>query len=247
MNTTRPFKSEFAREQYLARYALRAKGWPVDSEERLVATSFGETFVRVSGREGGAPLLLLPGIGSTGLSLSSVVAGLSGPLRTYVIDNIHDVGRSVETKAVTSAADFTRWLDEVRIGLGLGVVDVLGLSYGGWICAQYALVFPSQVRRVVLLEEMVEDGYLATQSFSPRKMVPPLPLTDAQWAKYQSKTLFLAGDREVIFPPHEALAKLARVAPQIEAALLPGVGHDFFVVRADEVNQRVLKFLCGSV
>ena len=41
--------------------------------------------------------------------------------------------------------------------------------------------------------------------------------------------------------------KLARVAPQVEAALLPGVGHDFFVVRADEVNQRVVKFLCSSV
>ena len=95
--------------------------------------------------------------------------------------------------------------------------------------------------------EFAREQYLATQSFSPRKMVPPLPLTDAQWAKYQSKTLFLAGDREVIFPPHEALVKLGRVAPLVEAALLPGVGNDVFVVRADEVNQRVVKFLCSSV
>ena len=287
-----PFKSESARVQYLARYALRATRWPVASEERLVATSFGETFVRVSGPEDGAPVLLLPGIGSTGLSLGPVVAGLSGPLRTFVIDNIHDVGRSVETKVVTSAADFTRWLDEVRRGLGLDTVNLLGLSYGGWICTQYALEFPTQVRRVVLLapagttapipwgfiwravlcaiparafmrgfmgwvapelkaqhaevlEEMVEDGYLATRSFAPRRMVPPLPLTDAQWSKYQCKTLFLAGDREVIFPPHEAVTKLARVAPHVEAALLPGVGHDFFAVRADEVNRRVLTFLGG--
>lgn len=292
MTSARPFKSAAARELYLARYALRAKAWPVPSEERAVPGSFGQTFVRISGPRDAPPLLLLPGIGSTGLSLASLVAELSTQRRTFVIDNIHDVGRSVETKPVTSADDFTTWLEEVRLGLGLGPgpVDVLGLSYGGWISAQYALRFPSSVRRVVLLapagttasipfgfiwravlcalpfrafmrgfmgwvapelkaqraavlEEMVEDGYLATRSFASRRMVPPLPLSDEQWRSFTRPTLFLAGDREVIFPPHEAVEKLARVAPAIETALLPGVGHDFFVVRAEEVNRRVLEFL----
>ncbi|MDP1827929.1 MAG: alpha/beta hydrolase [Archangium sp.] len=290
MKSCAPFKSDAARERYLAHAALRAKSWPVPSEERVVPTSFGQTFVRVSGPPDAAAVLLLPGIGSPGLTLAPVVAGLSGPRRTFVIDNIHDVGRSVETKPVTGADDFTTWLDEVRRGLGLGVVDVLGLSYGGWICAQYALRFPEAVRRVVLLapagttapipwgfiwravlcaipsrsfmrnfmgwvapglkaqrpdllESMVEDGHLATRSFAPRKMVPPLPLSDAQWARYQARTLFLAGDREVIFPPREAVEKLARVAPHVQTALLPAVGHDFFLVAADEVNRRVLAFL----
>lgn len=292
MSASAPFKSEAARERYLTQYALRARAWPVPSEERVVPTSFGQTFVRVSGPVEGAPVLMLPGIGSPGLSLAPLMPGLSGPLRTYVIDNIHDVGRSVERKVVASADDFAAWLDEVRLGLGLGVVDLLGLSYGGWICAQYALRFPALVRRVVLLapagttapipwgfiwravlcliparyfmrnfmawvapelragghgkqvlEEMVEDAYLATRSFASRKMVPPLPLTDEQWGRYGSKTLFLAGDDEVIFPPHEALVKLAKVAPHVEATLIPGAGHDFFVVRAEEVSRRVVGFL----
>ena len=287
-----PFKSEAARERYLERYALRASAWPVPSVEQVVPTSFGHTFVRASGPVDGAPVLLLPGIGSPGLSLAPVVAGLSGPLRTYVIDNIHDVGRSVETRPVTGADDFTTWLDEVRQGLGLGGVDLVGLSYGGWISAQYALRFPQHVRRVVLLapagttaqipwgfiwrailctipsrvfmrnfmawvapelraggagsrvlEEMVDDAFLATRTFSARTMVPPLPLTDAQWAQYTARTLFLAGDAEVIFPPHEAIARLARVAPHIEATLIPGAGHDFFTTRAADVNRRVLAFL----
>lgn len=290
METTAPFKSAGARTRYLERYALRARGWPVPSEERVVPTSFGLTFVRVSGPPEGAPLLALPGIGSTGLTLAPLIAGLSGPRRSYVLDNIHDVGRSVETKPVRSAEDFVAWLDEVRLGLGLGEVDLLGLSYGGWICAQYALARPQCVRRVVLLapagttapipfgfiwravscavpvrafmrnfmgwvaptlrrehpaelEEMVEDGYLATRSFSPRKMVPPLPLSDADWGRYRSPTLFLAGEREVIFPAQAAVEKLARLAPSVQTVLLPGVGHDCFMVRAAEVTARVLAFL----
>lgn len=291
VSTSAPFKSERARERYLARYELRAKAWPVPSEERVVPTSFGQTFVRVSGPpEADQSLLMLPGIGSNGLTLGPLVAGLSGPVRTYVIDNIHDVGRSVASRPVTSAGDFTTWLDEVRRGLGLGVVNVLGLSYGGWICAQYALRFPEAVRRVVLLapagttapipfafirravlcviparafmrqfiswvaptlrlqdaaafEEMVEDGYLATRSLAPKKLVPPLPLTDAQWAHYKSRTLFLAGSEEVVFPAREAVSKLARVAPHVETGLFEGVGHDLIVVRTDEVNRRVRSFL----
>ena len=61
--------------------------------------------------------------------------------------------------------------------------------------------------------EFAREQYLATQSFSPRKMVPPLPLTDAQWAKYQSKTLFLAGDREVLSPSRSVGEARPRGAP----------------------------------
>jgi pimeloyl-ACP methyl ester carboxylesterase len=238
------------------------------------------------------PLLMLPGIGSPGLSLGPLAAGLSGPLRTFAIDNIHDSGRSVETKAVTSADDFTAWLDEVRLRLELGTVNLLGLSYGGWISAQYASRFPQHVRRLVLLapagttapipwgfiwravlcmvparrlmvnflswtapelrgtaqgarlfDELVDDALLSTRTFAPRKMVAPLPLSDAQWQQLEVPTLFLAGDREVIFPPHEAVAKLARLAPRVEAVLLPGAGHDFFVARAAEVTTRTLTFV----
>lgn len=287
-----PFRSEAARERYLARYELRSAAWPVPSEERVVDTSFGQTFVRISGPAEGAPVLMLPGIGSPGLSLAATVRGLSGPLRTYVIDNIHDVGRSVETRPPTCADDYTAWLDELRVGLRLGPVNVVGLSYGGWIFAQYALRHPEQVRRAVLLapagttapipwgfvwrailctiparhfmrnfmawvapelktsvsgarvlEEMVDDAYLATRSFASRRMVPPLPLTDDEWRRYAAKTLFLAGDQEVIFPAREATAKLARLAPHIETALIAGAGHDFFVTHADDVNRRVLAFL----
>ena len=74
-------------------------------------------------------------------------------------------------------------------------------------------------------------------------MVPPLPLTDEQLGNLPSTTLFLVGDREVIFDPHDALSRLGSVAPQILTELIHGAGHDFFLARADEVNQRIVDFL----
>lgn len=286
-----PFKSAAARERYLAHYAMRAEAWPVPSQERMVQTSFGQTFVRVSGPADGAPVLMLPGIGSPALSLAPNVKGLSGPFQTFAIDNIHDTGRSIETKPVTGADDFTTWLDEVRSGLGFDTVHLWGLSYGGWISTQYALRFPERVRKVALLapagttapipwgfiwrailcllpgryfmrnfmayaatetqkspggaqvlEELADDAELALRCFARRKMVAPEPLTDEQWRAYRAPTLYLAGDREVFFPPHEALAKLNALAPSIQATLIAGAGHDLFVQRADDVNRRVLEF-----
>jgi pimeloyl-ACP methyl ester carboxylesterase len=295
MNTLEfhPFRSEKARRRYLERYALRAAAWPVSSEERFIETSFGRTFVRASGPAGAPPLLLLPGIGSPGLSLSMSAKALSERRQTFFIDNIHDNGRSVETLQVKNADDFTLWVDELRAGLGLeGKVDLAGLSYGGWIFARYALRFPERVRRLVLLapagtvaqipwgfiwrgilcaiparclmdnfmnwirvtddvseeakarlDEMSDDAWLAQRSFKTRRMVAPIPLTDDDWRHLQVPTLLLAGDREVIFPPKECLARVAALSPQVRAELMAGTGHDFFVVRAAEVNRRVLDFL----
>ena len=147
-----PFRSAKAKERYLKRYALRAAAWPLPSAERVVETSFGASFIRVSGPADAPPLLMLPGIGSPALSFSMIVKALSQHYATYAIDNIHDNGLSVETRPVKSADNFTSWLDELCAGLGLaGPVNVLGLSYGGWIFTHFAIRFPERVRRLVLL------------------------------------------------------------------------------------------------
>ena len=288
-----PFRSEKAKRRYLERYNERAAAWPVPSEERMVETSFGSTFVRVSGPAGASPVVMLPGIGSPGLLFAANVAVLSQHFQTFAVDNIHDFGRSVETRPVKGPGDFTAWLDELCTGLNLGnQVNFVGLSYGGWIAAHYALRFPGRVRRLVLLapagtvapvpfgfvwrgllclipmhyfmknfmnwaattetkdevaqkmiDQMTDDAYLALWSFKPRRMVPPLPFTDEQLGRLPPSTLFLVGDREVIFDPRQALARLESVAPQIRTELIPGAGHDFFVARADEVNRRMVEFL----
>ena len=108
-----PFKSEKAKERYLKFYDTEAKKWPVDSETRTVDTSYGQTFLRISGPVGTQPLVLLPGINTSSLMWIPNIEALSKYYRTYALDNIYDNGRSVYTRPITSADDFVKWLDKL--------------------------------------------------------------------------------------------------------------------------------------
>jgi len=65
ITTYHPFKSEKAKERYLKFYDTEAKKWPIDSETRIVDTSYGQTFIRVSGPVDKQPLVLIPGFGAS--------------------------------------------------------------------------------------------------------------------------------------------------------------------------------------
>ena len=62
-----PFKSPEAKEQYLNLYDLRAEKWPVASETKIVPTSYGQTFVRISVPNTAPPLILQHGGGGNSL------------------------------------------------------------------------------------------------------------------------------------------------------------------------------------
>jgi pimeloyl-ACP methyl ester carboxylesterase len=150
--TYHPFRSARAKEQYLDLYDRRAKRWPVASEPAMVETSYGPTFVRISGPANAPPLVLLPGAASTSLMWVPNIRALSGPFRTYAVDNIYDYGRSVYTRPVKGPDDFVGWLDELFSALALGdAINLMGLSYGGWLVSQYVLRFPNRLAKAVLL------------------------------------------------------------------------------------------------
>lgn len=288
-----PFRSAAAKEAYLARHAARSRDWPEPWTERMVPTAWGETYVRESGRAGAPALVMLPGVGSPAYTLRQLAFELAPAFRLHAVDNIYDVGRSVASRPLADAGDFAAWLDSLFDALGLEKPSLLGLSYGGWIFAQYALRRPDRVARLVLLapagtvapinfafiwralltllpfgkgamerfadwaapgmasdpkwaearQALIEDARVGQASFARRRLVPPLPLTDADWGKLAAPTLLLFGDREVIFEPKAAEEKVRRLAPAVKVEVLPGVSHDFFVVAAPEVARRATAFL----
>ena len=147
-----PFRSAKAKEEYLALYDRQAKRWPVASESKTVETSYGQTFVRISGPLEAQPLVLLPGAYGNSLMWIPNIEAFSGSYRTYAVDSIYDIGRSVYMRHLTSSAHYARWLDEFFTALGLGdKIQLLGISLGGWQAAQYALRFPGRLARLVLL------------------------------------------------------------------------------------------------
>jgi pimeloyl-ACP methyl ester carboxylesterase len=152
MSDHHPFRSAKAKELYLRSYEENAKGWPVPSETRMVDTAYGQTFVRISGPGDSPPLVLLPGAGGASLLWIPNIEALSEAYRVYAVDNIYDFGRSVFTRKVKTPDDFVDWLDELFTNLQLGNdINLMGLSYGGWLTSQYALHHPERLDKAVLV------------------------------------------------------------------------------------------------
>src|SRR5512142_1461537 len=106
-----PYRSEAVRESCLAYYdSLAAREWPIASEERNVPTSYGHTFVRVGGASGAPPLVLLPGAASTSLMWRPNIKALSAECRTFAVDQMGEVGRSICVKKIRSHEDLFAWL-----------------------------------------------------------------------------------------------------------------------------------------
>jgi len=146
-----PHRSLEAREKYYAHYDEQALRWPVECQEKTVDTSFGSTFIRVSGPEDAPPLVLVPGDTDTSLSWIPFIEGLSANHRTFAIDHVYDYGRSVRTRPMERPEDFVTWLDDVLTSLGLERTDLMGYSYGSWQASMYALAHPERIRKLILI------------------------------------------------------------------------------------------------
>lgn len=147
-----PFRSEQAKAEYHALYTKRAKKWPVASETRIIETPSGQTLVRVSGQVTNPPLVLLPGSLATSLTWIPNIALLSAHFRCYALDSIYDFGLSVRRRKLAKPNDLVAWLDEVTTALSpKGKFHLAGLSYGGWLCSQFAIRYPERVRKLVLI------------------------------------------------------------------------------------------------
>jgi pimeloyl-ACP methyl ester carboxylesterase len=146
-----PFKTKVAEQQYQKYYDERAKEYPTRSEARYIETSFGKTFVTLCGQKNAPPLVLLPSGFASSLIWLPNIQGLAPHFRIYAVDNIYDVGRSVNTRPIVDGNDLTQWLDELFTQLGLGdSINLMGLSFGGWLASQYALRCQNRLSGVVL-------------------------------------------------------------------------------------------------
>src|SRR5512137_835358 len=114
-----PFRSAKAKEAHLAVYDRRAQRWSLPSENRMVDTSYGQTFVRINGAANPRALVLLHGASANSLMWMRNVEALSARYRTYAVDNIYDYGRSVYTRPIRGAEDYVCWLDDLFTALGL--------------------------------------------------------------------------------------------------------------------------------
>ena len=145
------FRSAAHEAAFLSIYDAALGLWPVPYSEIDVSTRFGSTHIIVSGPEDAPPLVLLHWERFNSTIWSPIIGQLSQNYRTYAIDVIGDAGKSVVGRRTRSRPDLALWLHEVLQALDIEEIHLLGHSYGGFIAMNFALLYPSFVRRMAVL------------------------------------------------------------------------------------------------
>jgi len=94
-----------------------------------------------------------------------------------------------------------------------------------------------------MVDEWAEESYIALRGFKPKRMAHPTILTDAEWRHIKAPALYLVGENEKLYSAQKAVQRLNKVAPQVEAEVIPNAGHDLTIVQAELVNRKVVEFL----
>ena len=150
------------------------------AEEMYVAA--GGQRIRVSVRRGsGVPLILCNGIGASLEVLDPFVAALDGD-NTVIRFDVPGTGGSPVSVAPYGFPYLAWLLGRILTRIDVGVVDVLGLSWGGALAQQFAFQNPRRCRRLVLVA--TGTGAMMIPG-SPRvlaKMLTPRRFRDPQYA-----------------------------------------------------------------
>jgi pimeloyl-ACP methyl ester carboxylesterase len=153
MRTLMPsvFKSAKGKEELLSAYDAAMKLWPVPYQTRDVPTGFGSTHVIFSGPEDKPPLVLLHCALMTSAIWSPIIGELSCNFRTYAVDVIGDIGRTVPERPPDNLGELAQWLVEVYRELGIERARLLGWSFGGFVATNFAVHEPEHVEKLALL------------------------------------------------------------------------------------------------
>ena len=147
----RVFKTMEAEEQFYAAYDAALKLWPISYNELHIPTRFGLTHVIASGPDEAPPLVLLHPAGSPAIIWYRNVAPLGRHFRTYAVDVIGEVNKSVPTIPIQSRQELADWIVDLFSGLKIESAHMVGNSFGGFLTLNTALYLPERVKKIVLI------------------------------------------------------------------------------------------------
>ncbi|ULE33774.1 alpha/beta fold hydrolase [Mycobacterium sp. IDR2000157661] len=166
------FRSEAARSRFLDRYRSAVAALPVHSDSRDVTTRFGTVRTYRFDGPAGRPVVLLPGRNASTPIWAPNLPSLMSHRTFYAVDLLGEPGLSVQRRPVCDADDQARWLDDLLGGLGLSSPHLMGVSFGGWAAANYAVRRPDRTASLVLVDPVM--------TFAPipiRTMLAVAPMT----------------------------------------------------------------------
>jgi poly(3-hydroxyalkanoate) depolymerase len=162
----------------MRRTAAAIKPVSTIGEVRYITT--GGQRIRVNVRDGiGVPLVLCNGIGASLEVLDPLVENLSCPVIRF---DVPGTGGS-PTSIAPYGFPYLAWvLGRVLSKLGISVVDVLGLSWGGALAQQFAFQNPRRCRRLVLAATGTGALMVPAHPRVLAKMLTPHRFSDPDYA-----------------------------------------------------------------
>lgn len=145
------WRDEAARGRLEAWYGRFRDRIPAPVESREVPSRFGPSHVLLAGPADRPPLVCLHAMRTGSAHLVSELAPLVGRFRVIAPDLPGQSVRGPQVRLPLADDSHARWLVDVLDGLGLGAVDLFGVSWGGFVARQAASADPARVRRLALL------------------------------------------------------------------------------------------------
>jgi pimeloyl-ACP methyl ester carboxylesterase len=145
------FRSPDTQAQYYAAYEAMLRRWPVPFEELYLPTQFGDTHVIASGSTAYPPLILFHSAGSGAVQWFKNVSSFSQNYRSFAVDMIGEVNKSITTRKLNQRQHFVDWMVELLDGLHIERTNLVGNSFGGMLAFIAALYIPERIDKVVLI------------------------------------------------------------------------------------------------
>ncbi|MCA0157593.1 poly(3-hydroxyalkanoate) depolymerase [Tsukamurella sp. M9C] len=166
----------------------------VELPDELIAT--GGQRIRVRYRPGvGVPLVLCNGIGASLEVLDPFVDALD-PQRPVLRFDVPGTGES-PTSILPYGFPYLAWvLGRVLDELDIGVVDVLGLSWGGALAQQFAFQNPMRCRRLILVSTGTGAIMVPGNPLVLARMVTPRRFKDPEYGAQIAGELYGGSVRE---------------------------------------------------
>jgi pimeloyl-ACP methyl ester carboxylesterase len=145
------FRSAEAREDFCRLYDEAVGASPIPLTESDIDTSWGRTHVLAAGDLSNPPLVAVHGKSFNATSWLPMLPVLAAGHRVTMIDVVGDLTKSVAGKPITKRNHIVAWLDETLRALEVDRAAFVGMSFGAWMAAQYAMAFPADVDRLALI------------------------------------------------------------------------------------------------
>lgn len=181
--------------------------------------------LRVAVRPGsGTPLVLCNGIGA-GLDLLQPFVDALDPAIPVVRFDVPGVGGSEPPRLPYTFASLAALLGHLLDRLGIGEVDVLGISWGGALAQQFAFQNPRRCRRLVLVSTATGWMMIPAHPRVLSKLVTPQRYRDPEYAEAIAASVYGGRMREepglarVLLNGHSRPASRRGYALQLAAGL----------------------------